>query len=155
MLPKVRITRCGHQSNNPIIISSSPIGAKASGGLVFGSFRNPGPNLCVQGRRICVPEKPEFITGCSECLSFLHCQYTASLDLDTFPEIYRSAIIGNYDCEKVYYISHTEIFRSAIIGNYDCEKVYYISHIVLKAECFNLHLRTKYMVYLQFRLQEI
>ena len=37
---------------------------------------------------------------CSECLSFPHCQYTASPDLDTFPEIFRSAIIGNYDCEK-------------------------------------------------------
>ena len=48
----------------------------------------------------CVPENPEFITGCSECLSFPHCQYTVSLDLDTFPEIFGSAIIGNYDCEK-------------------------------------------------------
>ena len=26
--------------------------------------------------------------------------YTASLDLDAFPEIFRSAIIGNYDCEN-------------------------------------------------------
>ena len=26
--------------------------------------------------------------------------YTASLDLDSFPEIFRSAIIGNYDWEK-------------------------------------------------------
>ena len=43
---------------------------------------------------------PEFITGCSEYLSFPHCQYTASLDLDTFPEVFRSAIIGNYDCKK-------------------------------------------------------
>ena len=38
--------------------------------------------------------------GCSQCLSFPHCQYSASLDLDTFPEIFLSAIIGNYDCEK-------------------------------------------------------
>ena len=61
----------------------------------LGIFRNPDPDLCVQGSRIL-----EFITSCSECLSFPHCQYTASLDLDTFPEIFRSAITGNYDCEK-------------------------------------------------------
>ena len=50
----------------------------------------------------CAPDNPEFITGCtcSKCLSFPHCQYTASLDLDTYPKIFRSAIIGNYDCEK-------------------------------------------------------
>ena len=46
------------------------------------------------------PRDPKFITGCSECFSFPHCQYTASLDLDTFSEIFRSTIIGNYDCEK-------------------------------------------------------
>ena len=38
--------------------------------------------------------------GLSKCLSFPYCQYTASLDLDTFPEIFLSAIIGSYDCEK-------------------------------------------------------
>ena len=31
---------------------------------------------------------------------FPHCQYTANLDLDTFLEIFRSAIIGNHDCGK-------------------------------------------------------
>ena len=61
-------------------------------------FWNPDPDLCVL--RFCVPENPKCITGCSECLSFPHCQYTDSLDLDTFPEDFRSAIIGNYDCEK-------------------------------------------------------
>ena len=34
-------------------------------------------------------------------MSFISvCQYTASLDLDIFPENFRSAIIGNYDCVK-------------------------------------------------------
>ena len=51
-----------------------------------------------------LPENPEFITGCSQCLSFPHCRYTASLDLDIFPEIFRSAIIGNYDCEMGLFI---------------------------------------------------
>ena len=45
-------------------------------------------------------KNPEFITACSECLSFPHYQYTASLNLDTFQESFCSAIIGNYDCEK-------------------------------------------------------
>ena len=66
--------------------------------LALGIFRNPDPDLCVPGRRILCPR--EFITGCSKCLSLPHCQYTASLDLDTFLEIFRSAFIGNYDCEK-------------------------------------------------------
>ena len=48
----------------------------------------------------CVPENPEFITGNSECRSFPHCQYIASLNLDAFPEIFRTAIIENFDCEK-------------------------------------------------------
>ena len=69
----------------------------------LGIFRNPGPDLCVQGRRIL-----EFITGCSECLSFPHCQYTA--DLDTFQEIFRSEIIGNYDCEKGLLALHVVFF---------------------------------------------
>ena len=57
----------------------------------LGIFRNPD---------LCLPENPELITGC-ERLSFQHCQYTDSLNLYiTFPEIFRSAIIGNYDCEK-------------------------------------------------------
>ena len=45
-------------------------------------------------------KNPEFIAGCSECLLFPHCQYTASLNFDTFPESFRSTIIGNYVCGK-------------------------------------------------------
>ena len=94
MLPTVRITRCGHQSNNPIIISSSPMGKNMRpANSALGIFRNPDLDLYI-------PENPEFITGCSQYLSFPNCQYIASLDLDTFPEIFRSAIIRNYDCEK-------------------------------------------------------
>ena len=39
-------------------------------------------------------------SGSQDSAGFLHCQYTASLDLYTFSEIFRSAIIGNYNCEK-------------------------------------------------------
>ena len=73
-----------------------------------GIFRNLDPDLCVQGRRIL-----EIITGCSECLSFPHCQYTASLDLDTFPEIFRSAIIGKYDFEKGLLFS-LDIYKNSL-----------------------------------------
>ena len=66
----------------------------------LGMFRNLDQDLCVTGGRFCVLENPEFIAGNSECLSFPHCQYTASLDLDTFLEIFHSAIVGNFDCEK-------------------------------------------------------
>ena len=61
----------------------------------LGIFKNPDPDLCVLGRGIL-----EFFTDCSECLSFSHCQYIASPDLDTFSENFRSAIFGKYDCEK-------------------------------------------------------
>ena len=104
MLPTVRTTRCGHQSNNPIIISRGPTGKNMRpADSALGIFKNSDPDVCVPGRSILrprVPENPEFITGCSECLSFLYCPYTPSLDLDTFTETFRSAIIRNYDCEK-------------------------------------------------------
>ena len=64
----------------------------------LGIFRNPTRIYASREAESC--KNPEFIKGRSECLSFPHCQYTASLDLATFPEIFRSAIIGNYDCEK-------------------------------------------------------
>ena len=109
-LPTVRITRCGHQSNNQIIISSSPTADSA-----LGIFRNPDPDLCVQDS--------EFITGCSECLSFPHCQYTARRDFDTFPEVLLSANIGNYDCEKglLFWLSakhglHTNILQKSCLN---------------------------------------
>ena len=44
--------------------------------------------------------------------------YTSSLDLDTFPEIFRSAIIGNYDCEKgLLYKQLQKAFRSCTYRN--------------------------------------
>ena len=97
----VRITCCGHQSNNPVIISSGPTGKTCIRRTRL--WECLGIRTRIYASRdagFCVPEKPKFITGCSECLSFPHCQYTASLDLDTFQEIFRAAIIGNYDCEK-------------------------------------------------------
>ena len=59
----------------------------------LGIFRNPDPDLCVPGRRVLRPRVRIVKKRHQE-------EYTASLELDTFPEIFRSAIIGNYDCEK-------------------------------------------------------
>ena len=101
MLPMVRISSCGHQSNNPIIISSSPTGKKHNRRTRLWECLGIRTRIYAsKDAGFCVPENPEFIIRCSECLSFPHCQYTASLDLDTIPEIFRSAIIGNYDWEK-------------------------------------------------------
>ena len=48
------------QSNNPIIISSSPTGKKnmRPADSALGIFRSPGHDLCVPGRRILRPREP-------------------------------------------------------------------------------------------------
>ena len=45
--PMVRITRRGHQSNHPVVISSSPTGKNMCPvDSAFKIFRNPDPDLC-------------------------------------------------------------------------------------------------------------
>ena len=73
---------------------------------------DPDPDLCVQGLRILRPLEP-WIYHRLKRVSFIpHCKYTAILDLDTFPEIFRSAIIGNYDYEKGLLLLFLDIFYS-------------------------------------------
>ena len=116
----VRITRCGLQSNNPIIFSSSPTGKTCVRRTRLWEFLGIRTRIYAsRDEGFCVPKNPEFITGCSECLSFSHCQYTASLDLDTFPEILRSAIIGNYDCEKGLFYKACIPSRNVLIREND------------------------------------
>ena len=136
MLPTVRITHCGHQSNNPIIISSSPTGKNM-----------PPTDLALE---ILGNLDPEFITGCSKCLSIPHCQYTASLDLDTFLEVFRSGITGNYDCEKgllaqgmvkfITWCNHNFMFLGS--NSKECEVILWI-HISHCTSCFNCKLMQK------------
>ena len=98
MPSSVRITRCGHGQIIQSQLVVVPRGKTRVRRTRLWEFL--GIRTWIYASRDAAPENPEFFTGCSECLSFPHCQYTASLDLHTFPEIFRSAITGNYDCEK-------------------------------------------------------
>ena len=54
-------------------------------------------------RRIDALHQCFLVTVCSECLSFPHCQYTASLDLDTFPEISARQLSEITTVKRVYF----------------------------------------------------
>ena len=128
----VRITCCGHQSNNPVIINSGPTGKTCVRRTRLWECLGIWTRIYAsRDAGFCVPEKPKFITGCSECLSFPHCQYTASLDLDTFQEIF---LLGNY--RKLWlwkgYIDHSTckhwnaVLREAQQSWSECADIFHI-----------------------------
>ena len=85
---------------------------------VLGTFRNLDPDLCV-------PENPEFITGCSVYLSFPHCQYTATLDLIHFRKISARQISEITIVKKIsfwrknYQVMQCIVFRGYSTPNFD------------------------------------